>query len=79
MVCQVRNRISRRLSVSKAHGPLKALVGKAEIPEEDCHVFVFALNRALKEISGYSRNPNVDESSPEKKVGKFVRFLRPVL
>ena len=65
--------------MSKAHGPLKALMGKAEIPEEDCHVFVFALNRALNEISGYSRNPNVDESSPEKKVGKFVRFLRPVL
>ena len=65
--------------MSKAHGPLKALVGKAEIPEEDCHVFVFALNCAFKEISDDSRNPNVDESSLEKKVGKFVRFLRPVL
>lgn len=42
-------------------------------------MFDFALNRALKEISDYSRNPNVDESSLEKKVGKFVRFLRPVL
>ena len=79
MVCQTRNRISRRLSASKAHRPLKALMGKAEIPKEDCHVFDFALNRALKEISDYSRNPNVDESSPEKKAGKFVRFLRPVL
>ena len=65
--------------MSKAHRPLKALMGKAEIPEEDCHVFDFALNCALKEISDYSRNPNVDENSMEKKVGKSVRFLRPVL
>lgn len=65
--------------MSKAYRPLKALMGKAEIPEEGCHVFVFALNRALKEISDYSRNPNVGESSLEKKVGKFVRFLRLVL
>lgn len=53
--------------------------GEAEIPKEDYHVFDFALNRVLKGISNYSRNPNVDESSPEKKVGKFVRFLRLVL
>lgn len=65
--------------MSKAYRLLKALMGKAEIPREDCHVFDFALNRALKEISDYSRNPNVDESSLEKKAGKFVRFLRPVL
>lgn len=65
--------------MSRAHRSLKALMGKAEIPKEDCHVFDFALNRALKEISNYSRNPNMDESSPEKKVEKFVRFLRPVL
>ena len=79
MVRQARNRISKRLSVSKAHGLLKALMGKAEISEEGCHVFDFTLNRALKEIFDDSRNPNVDESSPEKKAGKFVRFLRPVL
>ena len=54
-------------------------MGEAKIPEEDCHVFDFALNRVLKEISDYSRNLNVGESSPEKKVGKSVRFLRPVL
>lgn len=52
-------------------------MGKAEIPEEACHVFDFTLNHALKEIFDDSRNPNVDESSLEKKVGKFVRFLRP--
>lgn len=54
-------------------------MGKAEISEEGCHVFDFTLNRALKEIFDDSRNPNVDESSLEKKAGKFVRFLRPVL
>lgn len=58
--------------------------GKTEIVKKECFVFDFALNRALHQISDYSRNLNIntgDESadnSPEVKVGKFIQFL-PVL
>ena len=58
--------------------------GKTEIVKKECFVFDFALNRALHQISDYSRNLSIntgDESadnSPEVKVGKFIQFL-PVL
>jgi len=37
-----------------------------------------ALDRALRQISDYSRSLNINESNPEKKVSEFIRFL-PVL
>ncbi|MEN8848867.1 MAG: GIY-YIG nuclease family protein [Akkermansiaceae bacterium] len=46
--------------------------------KEECYVFDFAPNRALRQIADYSCRLNVDESNPEKKVEEFIRFL-PVL
>lgn len=58
--------------------------GETEIVKKECFVFDFALNRALRQISDYSRNLSVDtgdksqDNSPEVKVAKFIQFL-PVL
>jgi hypothetical protein len=49
--------------------------GEPEIMKQDCYIFDFALNRALKEISDYSCRLNVNESNPEKKVEEFINFL----
>lgn len=48
------------------------------IVKNECYVFDFAPDRALRQISDYSCRLNVDESSPEAKVAEFIRFL-PVL
>ena len=42
--------------------------GRKEIIKQECYVFDFALDRALKQISDYSCRLNIDEGSPEKKV-----------
>lgn len=52
--------------------------GEREIVKQECYVFDFALDRALRQISDYSCRLNVAESNPEKKVGEFINFL-PVL
>ena len=52
--------------------------GSREIIKQECYVFDFALDRALRQISDYSCRLNVAESNPEKKVGEFINFL-PVL
>jgi hypothetical protein len=49
-----------------------------QIMKEECYVFDFAPNRALRQIMDYSCRLNVDESNPEKKVAEFISFL-PVL
>ena len=49
--------------------------GKKEIMKEECYVFDFALNRALKQISDYSCRLNISENNPEKKVEEFVNFF----
>ena len=51
---------------------------KTEILKEECYVFDFAPDRALRQIADYSCRLNVDESNPEKKVEEFIHFL-PVL
>lgn len=51
---------------------------KEEIMKEECYVFDFAPNRALRQIADYSCRLNVNESNPEKKVEEFIKFL-PVL
>jgi len=51
---------------------------KEEIIKQECYVFDFAPNRALRQIADYSCRLNVDESNPEKKVAEFISFL-PVL
>ena len=52
--------------------------GDKEIMKQECYVFDFALDRALRQISDYSCRLNVDETNPEKKVAEFISFL-PVL
>lgn len=52
--------------------------GKKEIVKQECYVFDFALDRALRQIADYSCRLNIDEGNPEKKVEEFIRFL-PVL
>lgn len=51
---------------------------KEEIIKNECYVFDFAPNRALRQIADYSCRLNVSESNPEKKVEEFISFL-PVL
>lgn len=51
---------------------------KREIVKQECYVFDFAPNRALKQVADYSCRLNVDETNPEKKVEEFIHFL-PVL
>ena len=46
--------------------------------KEECYVFDFAPDRALRQIADYSCRLNVNESNPEKKVEEFLSFL-PVL
>lgn len=52
--------------------------GEKTIMKDECYVFDFALDRALRQISDYSCSLDINESNPEKKVGDFIKFL-PVL
>jgi hypothetical protein len=49
-----------------------------QIIKEECYVFDFAPDRALRQIAEYSCRLNVNETNPEEKVDEFIRFL-PVL
>ncbi len=51
---------------------------REQIIKEECYVFDFAPDRALRQIAEYSCRLNVNESNPEKKVEEFISFL-PVL
>ncbi len=51
---------------------------KEEIIKQECYLFDFAPDRALRQIADYSCRLNVNESNPEKKVEEFIHFL-PVL
>ena len=51
---------------------------KEIIFKEECYIFDFAPDRALRQIADYSCRLNVNESDPEKKVEEFIHFL-PVL
>lgn len=48
---------------------------KQEILKQECYVFDFAPERALRQIADYSCRLNIDESNPEKKVAEFIHFL----
>ena len=48
------------------------------ILKNECYVFDFAPERALRQIFEYSCRLNLDEDNPEKKVEEFIQFL-PVL
>jgi len=49
-----------------------------QIMKQECYIFDFAPDRALRQITDYSCRLNVDETNPEKKVAEFINFL-PVL
>jgi len=49
-----------------------------QIIKEECYVFDFAPDRALRQIADYSCRLNVNGENPEKKVEEFISFL-PVL
>ena len=49
-----------------------------QIIKEECYVFDFAPDRALRQIADYSCRLNVDDTNAEKKVEEFISFL-PVL
>lgn len=51
---------------------------KEEILKEECYVFDFAPDRALRQIADYSCRLDVHETNPEAKVAEFIKFL-PVL
>ncbi|MGA7720539.1 MAG: GIY-YIG nuclease family protein [Ignavibacteriaceae bacterium] len=51
---------------------------KEEIIKQECYVFDFAPDRALRQIVDYSCRLNVNETNPENKVEEFIHFL-PVL
>ena len=53
-------------------------LGNKQIMKQECYVFDFSLDRALRQISDYSCRLNVEESNPEKNVADFIHFL-PVL
>lgn len=52
--------------------------GHKQIMKQECYVFDFALDRALRQIADYSCQLDKNESNPEKKVAEFISFL-PVL
>lgn len=51
---------------------------KEEIVKQECYIFDFAPDRALRQIADYSCRLNVNDTNPEKKVEEFIHFL-PVL
>lgn len=51
---------------------------KELILKNECYIFDFAPDRALRQIADYSCRLNVNEDNPEKKVAEFIKFL-PVL
>ncbi|MCH5166210.1 MAG: GIY-YIG nuclease family protein, partial [Clostridiales bacterium] len=51
---------------------------KVEILKQECYVFDFAPDRALRQLADYCCRLNVEETSAEKKVAEFIGFL-PVL
>ena len=46
--------------------------------KEECYLFDFSPNRALRLVADYSCRLNVEETNPEKKVAEFMQFL-PIL
>ena len=58
--------------------PDSASPSEEQIVKEECYVFDFAPDRALRQIADYSCRLDVSEANPEKKVEEFISFL-PVL
>ncbi|UTA66713.1 GIY-YIG nuclease family protein [Emticicia sp. 21SJ11W-3] len=60
------------------HNPDALTPNKQQILKEECYVFDFAPDRALRQIAEYSCRLNINETNPEAKVAEFINFL-PVL
>jgi len=58
--------------------PDGASPNEEQIIKEECYVFDFAPDRALRQIADYSCRLNVNEANQDKKVEEFISFL-PVL
>lgn len=58
--------------------PDNASPNQEQIIKEECYIFDFAPDRALRQIADYSCRLNINETNPEKKVEEFISFL-PVL
>lgn len=58
--------------------PDGASPNEEQIIKEECYIFDFAPDRALRQIADYSCRLDVNEANPEKKVEEFISFL-PVL
>lgn len=58
--------------------PVENKPGEDLILKEECYIFDFAPERALRQIAEYSNRLNVNESNLEKKVEEFISFL-PIL
>lgn len=56
----------------------RRFANRVDILKQECYVFDFAPNRALRQIADYSCRLNVEENNPERKVEEFISFL-PVL
>ncbi|MCL1922018.1 MAG: GIY-YIG nuclease family protein [Kiritimatiellaeota bacterium] len=52
--------------------------GTETVLKDECYVFDFAPDRALRQIADYSCRLDISEDNPEKKVAEFISFL-PVL
>lgn len=51
---------------------------RVDILKQECYVFDFAPERALRQIAEYSTRLDINENNPEKQVAQFIEFL-PVL
>lgn len=60
------------------HNPDGSSPNREQIIKEECYVFDFAPDRALRQIADYSCRLNIDDANQEKKVEEFISFL-PVL
>lgn len=82
MLCNLRSPETYFQSAFRVQSPweIKDSLGKSIILKNECYIFDFALDRALKQISDYSRNLNTDplKDNPQKLVEEFISFL-PVL
>ncbi len=82
MLCNLRSPETYFQSAFRVQSPweVKDSLGKNVILKQECYIFDFALDRALKQISDYSRNLNTDplKDNPQKLVEVFISFL-PVL
>jgi len=82
MLCNLKSPETYFQSAFRVQSPweIKNELGQPVIMKRECYVFDFALDRALKQISDYSRNLNTDplKDNPQKLVEEFISFL-PVL